>query len=612
MKAERQRQILDLLRDKLPEHRFVGVNSVIRHSQVEFVHNIIASSAIAEQVDLWWAEDRQKTTAPGGRPRLVSTQTILTLLLLLGTEHNSLLFDEMAYLVAHRLTKPSLRLLGLYGKRDKDGNLRDSGAWYFPLRNALIDHVLDPIDPKPGRRNKFQTLTEIEANVRKREADGAATKQARIDWVCNQLLEATIKVLPEDVYAGWNGDFAVDATVVPAYGKRGAPFSKTDDPDKKYGAVEPDAGWYMRDHKHNVVGEKRKARKAIFGWDLTLVAQVASDPTAVASHPLLVAGIAMNVPSTGLIPAARGIMESIVERGYKTGRLTGDRGYAAGADPKDYQIPVRQMGFDIVTDYKSDQLGQQDGWGGAIMVEGAFYCPTMPERLRNSTIRYQAKEITWEQWQSQLVERRRFRLRPKETTPDSKGSVPMMCPARGPGATATCPLVAACNSAKDYDGRRPITNPPKEKDRDVICTNKSSVTFSIERGAKFYQPLQFGSPEWISTYATDRSTIEGINGYLKNGGRVNIDDATQRKLRGYSAQYLLITVLVAVANLKKIQAFRDELDKLKTDVERELHFERKQQAKDTRKARDRFRIGRWDSFTEKTDDQKQDDPPEGR
>jgi len=43
------------------------------------------------------------------------------------------------------------------------------------------------------------------------------------------------------------------------------------------------------------------------------------------------------------------------------------------------------MGYRIVMDYKQNDLGRQANSGGAVLVDGCFYCPALPELLVSAT-----------------------------------------------------------------------------------------------------------------------------------------------------------------------------------------------------------------------------------
>ncbi|KJC64485.1 hypothetical protein [Agreia bicolorata] len=56
-------------------------------------------------------------------------------------------------------------------------------------------------------------------------------------------------------------------------------------------------------------------------------------------------------------------------------------------------------------------------------------------------------------------------------------------------------------------------------------------------------------------YATARNTIEGFNGYIKDGSREPMDQSSRRRLHGHTAQYFLVAVQIASANVRKILSF---------------------------------------------------------
>lgn len=183
-------------------------------------------------------------------------------------------------------------------------------------------------------------------------------------------------------------------------------------------------------------------------------------------------------------------------------------------------------------------------------------------------------------------------LRPKEK-PDGKRRVPMMCPARGPGATVSCPL-AENGCTKTNDALTTIYDPPSNPD--TICTNASSVTVPFEVGAKLAQHYQYGSNEWQEIYSHDRNTIEGANGFLKDSSHEAIGDSSRRRVRGSTAQYLLVSFLVVAGNLRKLQKFRDEMLRPESDDEPADRQARKLAIRRKRKHRKDKRVAAWDDF----------------
>jgi len=598
---------LETLWGALPAGNFVGNVSTMPHRQVKFIAELLDSSGIVPLIDQWLEEDFNPA-GPGGRPRALGTRPALVLMLLLSVEHTSQLVKDMAYVAASRLTRQSMEYLGLAGPAAYvKGKRRTAKQWYTPLYRSL-SRAIRTFDPKPvsrpGSRGKFPTLAEVDAMRAGWESDSLKAKAERLSLIGNMLVEATLQLVPEEFAKNWEGDTVVDATVTAAYAKRGAPHGGT------HGPIDPSAGWYLRDSEHKTVDAKsKKIKKAIYGWDLTVVNQTNHDPSELAHHPLLIAGLGITVPATNLIATATNIYKDIVRRGHPVGRLTGDRGYMPSAKAEDFQIPLRALGYDLRTDYEYPQLGRNGKGGeyaGAIQVEGNWYCPSMPDNLIDATIQLRDKVIDHKTWRLRIAERRHYMLRPKEK-PDKNGSVAMMCPARGPGSTAICPLAAGCGSTsrntatrstKDrddnpVDAKVTIYNPPEHPDS--ICTNKTSLNFPATAGAKFAQTVQYGSQKWASEYKHDRNTIEGFNGFAKDESKEGLGTPGKRRLRGIAAQFLLISFIAVAANLRKIQAFRDEQLSSDSDEERAEKRKQKQAVRQRRKHRN-DRVAPWGDF----------------
>ena len=107
------------------------------------------------------------------------------------------------------------------------------------------------------------------------------------------------------------------------------------------------------------------------------------------------------------------------------------------------------------------------------------------------------------------------------------------------------------------------------------------MTIPPEAGAKFHQELLFGSPEWHAMYSTLRNSIEGFNGYVKDGAREALDDPERRRLRGVAAQSLLVALLLFAANLRKIDAFLREVAAVEAGSVTRLPRRRQTKALDT-------------------------------
>lgn len=100
-----------------------------------------------------------------------------------------------------------------------------------------------------------------------------------------------------------------------------------------------------------------------------------------------------------------------------------------------------------------------------------------------------------------------------------------------------------------------IPNPPERPDR--CCTNSTSITLAdTEPGiAKYRQDLPYAGPEWSAMYSRPRNTIEGYNALAKSPTEANLAEPGRRRIRGRSIQTVLIAILIAATNFRKIAAY---------------------------------------------------------
>jgi hypothetical protein len=222
---------------------------------------------------------------------------------------------------------------------------------------------------------------------------------------------------------------------------------------------------------------------------------------------------------------------------------------------------VRAMGFDLVVDYRVDQLGRQANSHGAVMVEGTWYCPSMPEVLVNATIDLRAGRIDERTYAARICARADFALR-RKSGPDADGYERFICPARGPHPKVRCSL---CPSSLSAFGKRTVREPPAEAP--ALC-RQSAITIAPDVGVRHVQSLAFGSEPWARTYATLRNTIEGWNAFAKDPAHEALEAAPRRRVRGIAAQGVFVTLLFVAANLRKIDTYKDQLEDIRGIEER--------------------------------------------
>ena len=170
-------------------------------------------------------------------------------------------------------------------------------------------------------------------------------------------------------------------------------------------ASDPDGGWYVRegDHREREDDKGKPLRKLAWALEAT-IATTARPPHAEPACPNLAIGLAMTRP--GEDPGGTGarVLASAAARGHKTGWLGYDRA-CTQALPGRFHLPARALGYSPVMDYRDDQLGIQASTGGAILVEGTWYCPALPGPLITATTELRGHAITRELYDQQITAR---------------------------------------------------------------------------------------------------------------------------------------------------------------------------------------------------------------
>ena len=474
-----------------------------------------------------------------GRPRPLPVRAVLAALVCLALDDRPLFLTEATRLLFQQLPGTSRRLLGVPGTASGE---RAFLAAYRRVRYCFgaICSVMDPSPLPKNRRLGEQDLTARTRPVTQAQARAA---RGRLEAFINSLIEASITVLTDDERAAFDGGTGLDATPVPLF-SRG--------PSKRAGlcASDPDGGWYVRegDHRERQDDKGKPLRKICWALEAT-IATTARPPAAPPATPNLAIGLAMTRP--GEDPGGTGarVLASAAARGHKAGWLGYDRAYTQ-ALPGRFHLPARALGYKPVMDYRDDQLGIQASTGGAILVEGAWYCPALPGPLVTATTRLRDHAITRDLYDQQVTARCPYQLKRKDG-PDADGYQRLSCPAAGKRPGLACPLRRASLSPRD--GRAKVLQPPPEPPR--ICT-QTAITIAPDIGARYRQDLPYGSPAWHKAYATLRNTIEGLNGLIKDPAHEALAQPARRRVRGIAAQSVFTALLLMAANIRKIRAWR--------------------------------------------------------
>jgi hypothetical protein len=431
-----------------------------------------------------------------GRRRPLPARAVLAGLLCLALDDRPLFLTEATRLLFCQLSPASRRLLGVTGAAT---GRRGFLAAYRRVRYCF-HAILSVMDPSPLPKNRRLTPGQLAAKARKMNPGQARAARQRLEDFINSLIEASVLVLTEEERAASDGGTGLDATPVPLF-SRG--------PSKHTGlcASDPDGGWYVRegDHRDHEGNTGKPLRKLAWALEAT-IATTARPPGSLPSHPNLAIGLAMTRP--GEDPGGTGarVLASAAARGHKAGWLGYDRAYTQ-ALPERFHLPARALGYKPVMDYRADQLGIQASSGGALLAEGSWYCPALPEPLITATADLRDHLIGTEGYQARVAARGPYQLKRKDG-PDADGYQRLSCPATGDHPRLMCPLRQA--SLTPRDGRAKVLQPPADPPR--LC-RQAAITIAPDIGARYRQDLPYGTPAWHERYATLRNTIEGLNGH---------------------------------------------------------------------------------------------------
>jgi hypothetical protein len=550
-------------------------------ADVQLAIRRIDNAGVLPKFEQWRKEDRAGKHA-GGRTSMLSDLALLVGILLLRSEGSATLISELTNLFWMRLPEEAQRSLGIYGLPSTGITEVDQLDWYHRISRRL-HNIIDLMDAWPVKhRHKLMNKEEREAAITARDKNTSRIKRARLDWFTNAMLEMTFQAQPRWLRRRYKKlALSMDQTSVRAPSQKGrrARDQTTGEEitrwNKKTGEIvhkmvlEIDADWYPVksgiDKDRDIVlgkkadGDLKTAANVAWEWvymaNLTL--GVNENPREESQHPHLVLAASLSQPNKEIGREVITAVASLQERGHNISRLSTDRGYGPYLGVEDFHGPLKKMGVPLVMDYKKDQLGINGGHKlGGTQVEGAHYCPSTPEELLMASVTMEQGDMSYTEYQEAIEERRAYRLRPKEK-PDSRGYVPMMCPALGPSATLECPLRELHAKASKKPAKiRPMVRDdllPENGHEPKICTSHS-VSFSPEEGLKHEQDLHYGSEEWLETYRHDRNSMEGHNDYLKSGPE-RLADSRMRRIRGMAAQQFLITFQLVSANLRKIARF---------------------------------------------------------
>ncbi|TDW28921.1 hypothetical protein [Cryobacterium psychrophilum] len=563
------------------------IHDLIDHQTVVLTEGRVRKTRVLERLQAWRDEDALAFSI-GGRPSLISERAVITAMLLLAKEGSAMFLTNVRDLFMFRLSDASRELLGLEKSTEAFvGHVGEKKRWYANTSRAF-HRMTDLMDPFPQERRHSKTYTEIQAILRAHDVELEAKRKARLDEFTKLFLVMTYNEQPRNIRrASKKIDLSFDQTyigtpTVKGYSKkdlakRVADESKVKDMKTlKPGPVDAYAGWHVTTGPRTDVGKGqtdftepgRKADSAEYrwGWEVNIAVRVDSEAPGQKRFPALAVAATMSLPNVRVAEEAVSLMRAALALGLEAGVGDADKQYWANSLAERLHEPAFNLGFTPSTDYRTDRLGNQGGDHGALYIEGGTYCPATPAPLQNATKDLLGAVIDTETYRARIAGRTAFKLHVKEK-PDAKGRTVLRCPALGPSPTVTCPLRELLKTRKVLEG---VDSEDLPDFADKICT-QHSVSFDTADNRRTAQAFDYGTKEWDKFHTHARNSIESLNNQVKSGGTEDIESASRRRVRGFGAAQIIVTMLLTNFNLRKIAAFIS--DKIKDDAKKQVNGE---------------------------------------
>lgn len=521
-----------------------------------------------------------ESTDPRGRKETIPFKAILVALWLLATDRGNLWMTSVRDVLFHKISDRSRAVLGVtYPNRPtrpehqpRDERMSQADRKWDEASERTVARtfarMLNTIDPSVLPKNRIVEWSVLERKKRLITVVEQQLLQARLDWVCNRLLETAFRCLPKKIRRKYKGSACIDATPLPLY-------SRMRGKDNVYCSADPDGGVYQHDGDHSE--PDRISTDAIWALEIHLI--VAVDCHHGHRQYLPALPLAMTTDRPGFDPSgnARRMFAYLKEiEDLKRHWLAGDLLYT-DQKPGKFQDPAREVGYKPVLGYGPKHHGHQGTHRtGMTMGDGAFYCPAIPENLINATVLRRTKGPdgiplrTHEQWRDDITAQGNYAMRAHER--ERNGKQRFGCPASGANPTARCPLKQHSleerktrqRNGRVVDGRLTIEPPdhftgPDGRPLLDVCAQET-VTVDFTEGGddsinKYRQEQRYGTDQQLTTYVRLRQAQEGVHGFAKKYATQALGNPEARLVRGKAAQTLFAALLLAAASIAKIRNF---------------------------------------------------------
>ncbi|WP_223694851.1 hypothetical protein [Leifsonia poae] len=445
--------------------------------------------------------------------------------------------------------------------------------WYANTARAF-HRIVDVMDPFPQQLWTNKSAAEVAAILDEHDHNKESIRRQRLNDFTNAFVAMTYRLQPRRIRRiSSKLDISFDQTYMSSPNRKGysrgnlkakvTEQSKVSDPrELPPGIVDVFAGYHVRSGKRTDYQKKqtdltspKRPGDATFawGWESNFAVRVDSDNPKHRRFPGIIVAATMSLPNMEVAEEAVSLMSYSLRLGLTPGVADADKQYWANSLAKRLHEPAFMLGFTPSTDYRVDRLKPSGGAHGARYLEGRAYCPSTPSTHLYATQQYHDGEIDKATFRDRKVELAAYELHKKETKPN--GKVMLACPALGNAPTVTCPLRELAEKASKK--RRPSIDAEDlipATLRDTICS-KHSASFDPADLRREAQAFPYGTQEWEDFHTHARNAIESLNSQIKSGGGHNLHDSTRRPVRGFAAAQIMMTLVVAAFNMRKIVSF---------------------------------------------------------
>ncbi len=505
----------------------------------------------------WTKEDAK--SAAGCHPIYTTSDALTLLLYQLRMKRNTLITELGDTLLG--LNKTHAKVLGLH----HDGH---DERTYDRIWSAVL-RLIRLVDEFPGRRDRKLTEAQFNAVLDARDPEDCKLKRERMFTLGNMLLEATRQLVHTDVMDRAEGNFAMDATFIPLYGKAGNPSSRNRKGKRR--SANYDGGWYRRDGSHGAVTHAdaavmkstepktklhaRSKSKLFWGIETEITRMTANLHEKEDLFPNLTMSISFHIPGE-VRGEGLSMIESLDRRGHKVNLVIVDRAYNNGLYGE-YAVPIRLLGGKHVFSYRDEDLGEQAyDARGFIQVSGTWYLDTLPQVLRDADKlilaarnKYKAVDLDADHkgparalaaaeklYAAQLRQRENYMLKPKGRMEDDWTRRYLL-------PTGTAEYAKWKTRPNVHQGQTVMMKRPPE---DAAEANAG--------GLKHEQYFPYGTEDWVAANGL-RNGVESVNRNIKRSQYEDIADPDKRAVRGNTFTYLVAALATVVENLRQIVSF---------------------------------------------------------